>query len=133
MENNQQPRQLTAEEVRELKENATPSFSMAFHQVRGGFKVQGQIAWSKDGNMVAMQNDEAVAPDLKQVLHLVKVYFDAAGWDTYPQAVPDHPDFINPAPQYPKPDPMPGTIDEKEFESRLRGTARSKLGDYDRD
>lgn len=85
---NPQPRMLTADEVREMKRQCTPSFQVLIQQVGGGFKLIGVIEWSKDGAGVAKQNDEAVAMDWQDAMVKVHNYYSEYAFIVPNEAAP---------------------------------------------
>lgn len=85
----QNNRQLSAQEVHELKLTCLPNFGMQHQQVAGGFRVTGVIVWSRGGNIVAQQQDEAVASDVSEVLDLVQLYHRTGTFDTAASSLED--------------------------------------------
>lgn len=73
----QQPRQMTKEEVAAMRAECTPNVQFAVRQVAGGFILNGVVTWSKDGDAVAQQQDEATAKTGLQVLDLLDLYLTA--------------------------------------------------------
>lgn len=68
--------EITRDQLEVLKLECQPSVSVATRQVPGGYIVSGQVAWAKDGNVVAIQRDECVCVAYEDVAPRINNYHE---------------------------------------------------------